>query len=303
MGYFSEEQAGANENFDTMFASNTNKRECSKCGCEVYMSFKDNHKYFCSECVNTSTMKLDRTDLNNYYFNKMRYHVSKYSIYQDGIWFRSKFERDVFLLFDSLGFEIWYEHLNFKGYLPDFYLPEEKIWVETRGHPKRQDIIEFIKGIALGMHEGNSFENVPDVIDFIETDEKYYQSHGEDIMKEDIEYFIAQKKQETEKLALDRYLTLFPMQQADGKSHNFEHSNECSTLYDHKGNSTSPIIVKTRTGWTIMDNFDYDRLQSQTLEAHYIYYFYNKSTSNAKVFLKDVNKNNKVCSETFIKNL
>ena len=304
MGYFSDLQSGEIKDTEsTSFVSNINSRRCSKCNSEVFLSFKYKKSYFCYKCTNPSKMELDRTDLNNYYMNKVRWFVSGNSIYLYGIWFRSKFERDFFQLFNHLGFEIWYEHLSFKKYLPDFYLPEYKIWVETRGYDERKDLMAFEKNIRLGMFEGSSFENVPEAIDHVETDITYYQKHGDIMSSQDIVFFLEQAKKAMITSALDRYITLIPMKSSKKGQHNYEDGDSCSILNDHKGNQSSPIIAYINEKWNLISQIDYKDKKSKITDAYYLYYYFNELNNSSKIFLKSVKGNNKIWSKKFIESI
>lgn len=75
----------------------------------------------------------------------------------NGYRFRSRLEARWAVFFDTLGVKYEYEKEGFemdKGvwYLPDFYLPEDRVWVEIK--PNRAlTTLEIQKCIGLGLHE------------------------------------------------------------------------------------------------------------------------------------------------------
>jgi len=302
MGYFGEKQSG--EGYDpTPFVSNVDKRKCANCNKEVYLSFRYTANDYCYRCTNPLSLTMSNSDSHNYECNKKRT-SSRNAIYEKGVYFRSKFERDIFLLFDSLGFEIWYEPRRIKGYLADFYLPKHKIWIETRGYPKTDDIRAFKSSISLGIYKGEDFEDVPELIDFIETDLEYYWKYGDDFSIEDIEYYIEQKRAKMEITSLDRYLTLLPMQSEQPGEHNYNINNKCSMLHDAEGQSYPPIIANINGTWEIIDESSYNSKKMNLISAaYYFYFYYNEITKKSNVFLKAVDKNNKICSTKFIKDI
>jgi len=78
-----------------------------------------------------------------------------------GYRFRSRLEARWGVFFDHLGIEWEYEKEGYDlgeagWYLPDFWLPKQRCWIEVKGkHPNRDDE-EVIKAKALAKHTGNN---------------------------------------------------------------------------------------------------------------------------------------------------
>lgn len=71
-----------------------------------------------------------------------------------GTQFKSRFEANTAQQFDKCGWPWQYEPQSFLlrsgHYWPDFYLPEQRLWVECRGYEgKDQQLFEFADGQAL----------------------------------------------------------------------------------------------------------------------------------------------------------
>ena len=83
-----------------------------------------------------------------------------------GYRFRSRLEARWAVFFDALGIKYYYEHEGFdlKGegwYLPDFWLPELKTWIEIKGNPeeyrstlKKAETLANLTNYPVGVFEG-----------------------------------------------------------------------------------------------------------------------------------------------------
>lgn len=90
---------------------------------------------------------------------------AKQSVYR-GTLFRSKLEVKWAILLDELGYRWDYEPRNFVvshgGYLPDFYLPDLKMWAEVK--PCDLDSVALTKIMDVAAQTGESallFEGTP----------------------------------------------------------------------------------------------------------------------------------------------
>jgi hypothetical protein len=296
------------------YYTNVSEGECDVCKEKVYVWVNHRKWRLCHDCINLSFFS--KVLISTY--EKIRYEkniqrrlsASNTACKYKGIWFRSKFERDLFILFDALSLEVWYECKWFGDYLPDFYLKDLRIWIEGRGYDRRDDIEHFVKYyIQSGIFEGKPFSTIPDLLDNVTIDPKYYVENDDYFTKEDIEYIIEKKKNELSSSALDRYLVLTPIKVKNAGQHNYKEDDcTCTQLYDHQGNVLDPILVRIGGMWEIKDNYEFKKCQHIVNEAYYIYYFYKpeefsgkkKIPKISKVFLKNKNKNNKICVEKFI---
>jgi len=70
-----------------------------------------------------------------------------------GYKFRSRLEARWAVFFDTLGFKYEYEKEGFElstgeRYLPDFYLPEDKLWVEVKGDQPNSKYVKMLKSFS-----------------------------------------------------------------------------------------------------------------------------------------------------------
>lgn len=75
-----------------------------------------------------------------------------------GIQFKSRFEADVAMLLDKLGWKYEYEPLSFlldngQHYQPDFWLPKLRLWLECRGYDSEKGEMQ-LDGFAKWIQEG-----------------------------------------------------------------------------------------------------------------------------------------------------
>ena len=88
-----------------------------------------------------------------------------------GYCFRSRLEARWAVFFDALGIKYYYEHEGFDlgdagWYLPDFWLPELKTWIEIKGNPNeygsaldKARALSIMTGLPVGVFEGLPGEN------------------------------------------------------------------------------------------------------------------------------------------------
>ena len=89
----------------------------------------------------------------------------------NGYRFRSRLEARWAVFFDALGIKYYYEHEGFDlgdagWYLPDFWLPELKTWIEIKGNPNeygsaldKARALSIMTGLPVGVFEGLPGEN------------------------------------------------------------------------------------------------------------------------------------------------
>src|SRR4051812_26226861 len=97
----------------------------------------------------------------------------------DGYWFRSRLEARWAVFFNALGVRYEYEKEGydldpFGYYLPDFWLPVQKVWVETKGDEVTPE--EHNKAKALAIATGyHTFivTGFPGLVDILDGDPNY----------------------------------------------------------------------------------------------------------------------------------
>lgn len=72
----------------------------------------------------------------------------------DGFCFRSRLEARWAVFFNTLKIPYEYEKeryvINGRSYLPDFYLPQQKVWVEIKGEEPDRDLLSYLGAFARG---------------------------------------------------------------------------------------------------------------------------------------------------------
>lgn len=290
--------------------NNSQEKQCYKCKKKVHVWVKINQLFFCHTCINQVIINRSfnekyEADYENKRFNQ---NINKrsngvYSSLHKGVYFRSLFEKKVFALLSALNFEVWYEHKWINGYLPDFYLNDLKIWIELRGHSRRDDINKFINTIRNGILEGKPYTSNSNLLENENLEFEYYKNHGFNTFfsRQELEDQKLFKKNNLNKTQLDRYLVILPIQTNHHGHHTYEPCNYCTYIYDHKGNIATPILIRTKEKWSIIDDFDYEENKNLIDEGYYIYYYYFKGKS--EVYLKNLKGNNKISVSKFLNKL
>lgn len=87
-----------------------------------------------------------------------------------GYRFRSRLEARWAVFFDAVGLDWEYEKEGFdidgSWYLPDFYIPKRKYWIEIKGEPRNEDIVKII-GLALYKREISALITGLSLTDFL----------------------------------------------------------------------------------------------------------------------------------------
>lgn len=276
---------------------------CFKCKKEIYIFEEIHRKRYCSECILKKSYFLEKKDfldnvqrLNSY---MGKYPKAKEPPYFKGIWFRSKFEKDIFVSFDYLGFEIWYEPIRLpfargkgKSILTDFYVPSLGLWIECRGHERKDDIEGFNENLIFEGLCRDDFSSIYSDFDVTIDVEKsrecdYHVTEG------DIELAKEQYLQKIDSSILSEFMVI----KSNEPRYHYDINDDCTTLYFYRDkNSYIPVLININDEWDIVSNLEYEKQKNSPviIEAYYIYQSYRN------VYLKYTNRNNKIRVEKFV---